>query len=58
MGQIATNSMKGVMIADVVHAEPLNGLELILVLRDASQSYSQAVVKLGVRDTDVRAIGL
>lgn len=48
--------MKGIMVVDVLHSEPLNGLELIFVLADAAQRNTKAVVEMGVGDSDICAI--
>lgn len=53
-----TYRMKGIVIVDIAHAEPLDGFELILVLTDATQCNSQSIVEIGVCDGDVRAVCL
>ena len=50
--------MKGVVIVDIAHVEPLDGFELVFVLTDATQCNSQSIVEIGVCDGDVRAVCL
>ena len=53
-----TYCVEGVVVVAVLDVEPLDGLELVFVLPNASERDPQAVVEPGVGDGDVCAVRL
>lgn len=45
-----------IAVRDVFHREPLNNLVHAIILSYASNSDAEAVIKLAIRDADVRAV--
>lgn len=48
--------MQSVDIRDVLNTKPLDRLESVLVLSDATKGYAQTVVEPGIGNADVRTV--
>lgn len=57
VSEISAYRVQGVEIRYVLEVQPLNRFVCALVLPNAAQGDSQAIVELGVGDTDIGAVG-